>query len=136
MAKDEALDELKRVKAPLDTVLLDEIARGIADLKKLMSSQVPEGLKDEVEVSVHGKVPVPMQPRTTMPPYFRATIFNDGPDPVYVMLNDVKAEPYRKAPLNAGDKIDIDTTEAKIRELYFACEGDANSAALRIHLLK
>jgi len=134
MSDDE--ETLKRVKAPIDTVLLDDIARGISDLKKLMQAQIPEGLKEEVEVTAHGKIPVPMQPRTTVPPYFRATVFNDGPDPVYVMLNDIKTEPYRKAPLNSGDKLDIDTTEAKIRELFFACEEDDKSASVRIHLLK
>jgi len=131
-----AREEIGRVKAPLDTVLLDDIARGVKQLNKRLEAQVPEGLKDEVVVNVSGKNHVAMQPKNTKPPYFRATVFNDGPDAVYVFLNDVKPEAIREAPLNSGDKIDIDTTEAKIEALFFACVGSTNSASVRIHLLK
>jgi len=132
----EALEELKRLKAPIDTILLDDIARGISNLEKIMRAQVPQGIKDEAVVTVHGKIPVPIRPTSTVPPWFRATIYNDGPDPVYVMLNAAKAEPLRRAPLNSGDRIDIDTTEAKINELYFCCTNDSEDASLRVHLLK
>jgi len=131
-----AREEIERIKAPLDTVLLDDISRGIKQLNKRAEAQVPEGLKDEVVVSVAGKNPVAMQPKNTKPPYFRATVFCDGPDAVYVFLNDVKPEAIREAPLNSGDKIDIDTTEAKIQALFFACTTPTGSASLRIHLLK
>jgi len=127
---------VQRVKAPIETVLLDDIARGLADIKRLLEAQVPEGFKEEVDVSVAGTIPVPMEPKLRKPPFFRATLFNDGPDPVIVMLNEVKPEAYRKAPLNAGDKIDIDTTEAKIESLFFACTTSSGQASVRVHLLK
>jgi len=136
LVKQTVQEEIERVVPPETVVLLDDISRGIKDLKRLAQAQVPEGLKDEVAVSVAGKNPVPMQPKQTKPPYFRATIFSDGPDPVYVFLNDVKSEAIREAPLNSGDKIDIDTTEAKIQALFFACTTSTGRASLRIHLLK
>jgi len=136
MVKEEVEKEILRLKPEIDTILLDDISRGIKDLKRLQEAQVPEGLKDEVTVSVAGKIPVPMQPKQTKPPYFRATVFSDGPDPVYVFLNDVKPEAIREAPLNSGDKLDIDTTEAKIEALFFACTTTTGQASLRVHLLK
>jgi len=128
--------EIERVVSPETVTLLDDISRGINDLKRLQEAQVPEGLKDEVAVTVSGMNAVPMQPKRTKPPYFRATVFSDGPDPVYVFLNDVKPEAIREAPLNSGDKLDIDTTEAKIEALFFACTTSTGQASLRIHLLK
>lgn len=136
VAKEEVEKEIFRTKPEIDTILLDDISRGIKQVVKRLEAQVPEGFKDEVTVSVSGTNPVPMQPKRTKPPYFRATVFSDGPDPVYVFLNDVKPEAIREAPLNQGDKIDIDTTEAKIQALFFACTTATGNASLRIHLLK
>lgn len=122
--------------APLEVALLYKILQAQRETTRLLKAQVPEGFKDEVGVSVAGKNPVPMQPKNTKPPYFRATVFNDGPDPVYVFLNDVKIEAIREAPLNQGDEVDIDTTEAKIQALFFACTTETGNASVRIHLLK
>ena len=128
--------EVERIKAPIDTVLLDDIARGITDIKGLLEAQVPEGLKEEVAWTVEGTRAVPVSGRLIRPPYFRATVFNDGPDPVYVFLNKAKPRAYREAPLNAGDKLDIDTTEAKIQVLFFAGTTSAGRASGRVHFLK
>lgn len=129
-------EEIIKLKPEVNTLLLDDISRGIKQIVKVLAAQVPEGLKDEVTVTVSGINAVAMQPKRTSPPYFRATVFCDGPDPVYVMLNDVKPQAIREAPLNEGDKIDIDTTEAKIQALFFACTTTAGVASLRVHLLK
>ena len=131
-----AREEIERVKVPIDTALLDDISRGIKQLNKRLEAQVPEGLKDEVSFTVSGTNAVPVQPKRTKPPYFRATVFNDGPDPVYVFLNDVKPEAIREAPLNQGDKADIDTTEAKIEALFVACTTRTGSASGRVWFLK
>ena len=128
---------MKRVKAPIETVLLDSIARGIADVKRLLAAQVPEGFKEEVTVEVEGTTPVPMVARLRKPPFMRASLFvDDGSDPVYVMQNEVKPEAFRDAPLKAGEKLDIDTTEHKIEALFFACEESDKRATVRVHLLK
>jgi len=129
-------EEVERVLPPETVVLLDDISRGVKQLNKRLEAQVPEGLKDEVNFSVSGTNPVPIQPKRTKPPYFRATVFNDGPDPVYVFLNDVKPEAIREAPLNQGDKADIDTTEAKIESLFVACTTSTGNASGRVWLLK
>jgi len=131
-----AEEELERIKAPVDTALLDDISRGVRQLNARLAAQVPEGIKDEIEVDVSGVNPVPMQPLNSTPPYFKATVFNDGPDPVYVFLNQTKVSALRKAPLNQGDRLDIDTTEAKIQSLFFACPDVNNNASVRIHVLK
>ena len=128
--------EVERLVPPEMTVLLDDIARGVRAVQKRLEAQVPEGFKEEVDVSVEGTIPVPMEPKLRKPPFIRATVFNDGPDPVYVFLNEVKPEAFRKAPLNAQDKLDIDTTEAKIDALFFACEASEKTASVRVHLLK
>ena len=122
--------------APLEIALLYKILKAERETAESLKSMMPEGVKDEVELTVTGTNPVPMQPRATKPPYVRATVFNDGPDPVYVFLNDVKIQSLRQAPLNQGDKLDIDTTAAKIQALFFACETSSEQASVRIHLLK
>lgn len=134
LRKKEAREELVRIKAPIDTVLLDEISQGINRLIKHTEAQVPEAVKDEIELTVNGNNPVPMQPRNSHPPYFQATVFIDGPDPTYVWLNEIPNS--YEAPLNAGDHLDIDTKEAKIEALWFACVGSTNTSHIRIHLLK
>lgn len=117
-------------------VQLDEIAGRLADIHEAIQRQVPEGLKEEVEVEVEGTTLVPVRARIIKPPYFRASVFNDGPDNVYVLLNKEKAEAYRQSPLKEGDKLDIDTTEGKIHALFFACESEDKTASIRVHLLK
>lgn len=129
-------EEIVKVKPSIDTIYLDDIARGVRGVQKRLEAQVPEGFKEEVDVSVAGTIPVPMEPKLRKPPFFRASVFNDGPDPVHVMLNEVKPVAYRKAPLKEADRIDIDTTEAKIDALFFACEASDKTAAVRVHLLK
>lgn len=133
---DKAREEIGRIKAPIDTALLDEIARGIRQLNKKMEAQVPEGIKDEATVAVAGSIAVFMRPNSTDPPWFRATIFNDGPDPVYVFLNTVEIPSQRYAPLNAGDSMEIDTVEAKIQSLAFANLNDTETSSVRIQLLR
>lgn len=127
-------EELERVKVPIDTALLDDISRGIRQVNQRLAAQVPEGEKDEIDIIVNGNNAVPLQPQNSQPPYFKATVFNDGPDPAYVWLNEIPT--HYNAPLNQGDHLDIDTTEAKIQTLFFACQGPNNTAHLRVHVLK
>jgi hypothetical protein len=136
MSQKKAKEELERIKAPLEVALLDEISLGIKDVVKRLEAQVPQGVKDEVAFTVSGTNPVPVQPTRTKPPYIRATVFNDGPSPVYVFLNDVTPIAFRQAPLNAGDKADIDTTEAKIQALFVVCGSPTDQASGRVWLLK
>ena len=50
-------EEVERVKAPIDTVLLDDIARGIADVKHLLEAQVPEGQEHRTAGGLAGQRP-------------------------------------------------------------------------------
>jgi hypothetical protein len=134
--KKDAREELVRVKAPIEVALLDDISRTIRRVAESLDAQVPKGFKDEVAFTVQGVNAIAIQPTRTKPPYFRATIFNDGPDPVYVFLNDITPAAYRQAPLNVGDKADIDTTEAKIHAIFVACPSANNTASGRVWLLK
>ena len=134
--REKAQETLERVKAPVETVLLDDISRGIKSVVKHLEAQVAQGIKDEAAFSVSGTNPVPIVPPRTRPPYIRATIFNDGPSPVYVFLNDIPAVSLRQAPLNAGDQADIDTTEANIRAIFVACTAAGNQASGRVWLIK
>jgi len=127
--------KLRELPPELTFITLDEIAGRLADIYDALQRQVPEGLKEEVTVVAEGTRAVPLSARFIKPPYFRAAVFNDGPDPVYVMLNKSKPVAFRTTPLNDGDKLVIDTVEAKIQLLLFACvEGE--SASVRVHLLK
>jgi len=96
-------EEVERRVPPETVVLLDDISRGIRDVKRLLEAQVPEGLKEEVTIEVEGTTPVPMVTKLRKPPFMRASVFVDqDSDPVYVMLNEVKPEAFRDAPLRKG----------------------------------
>lgn len=131
-------ETLERIKIPIDTALLDDISRGIRQLNNKLAAQVLEGIQDEAYANPSGVNAVSWQSLTKLtPPYFRATVFNDGPSSVYVMLNVVKPVALRQAPLNAGDSAPIDTSpEAKIKALFFACPNSTDTASLRIYLLR
>lgn len=130
----------KRLRVPPEAYLaiqLEEMNSRLADIHDALRRQVPQGFKEEVDVTVQGTIPVPMEPKLRKPPFVRASLFVDADsDPVYVMLNEVKPEAFRDAPLNAEEKLDIDTTEPKIEALFFACQAPENRATIRVHLLK
>jgi hypothetical protein len=135
-AQERAQEKLERIKVPLEVALLDEISRGIKLVAERLEAQVPEGIKDEATFTVSGKNAIAVRPTRTTPPFIRVTVFNDGPDSVYVFLNDIPPESTRQAPLNSGDKADIDTTEAKIRALFVACVTSTGTASGRVWFLK
>lgn len=116
---------------------LDDISVKLSKMLKLQEAQIEEGVKDEATISVSGTIPVPMTPYllNSKSPYFKVAVFNDGPDPVYVMLNEIQDVGKRKAPLNQGDKLDMATALPKINELFFACD-EGNTASVRVHALK
>lgn len=131
-----AREELTRVRAPVEVALLDDINRGILRVAERLEAQVPQGIKDEAAFSVSGTNPVPIQPPRTRPPYMKASIFNDGPSPIYVFLNDITPISMRQAPLNQGDRADLDTVEAKIQSIFVACTTAAGQASGRVWLMK
>lgn len=139
MLRNEEQKRKERLRVPPEAYLaiqLDEMNSRLADIHETLQRQIPQGLKEEVVVEVEGTRSVTLSTRLIRPPYFRASVFNDGPDPVHVMLNKSKPKAFREAPLNVGDKLDIDTTEPKIQVLFFACEAADKTASVRVHLLK
>ena len=132
-----AKEEISRVPAPLNTVLLDDIARGIQCILEKMSDQVPDGVTDQVTVAVAGPTSVAMQPTESDPPWFYATVFNDGPSPVFVSLNEPLSNPTEsKAALNMGDSMVINTVEAKIKSLWFSNMNATDTSSVRVQLLQ
>ena len=86
--KTKAVETLERIKVPLDTILLDDIAGvGKILLRKLMT-QVPEGVSDQVTVAVAGPTPVAMQPTDTDPPWFSARSLMMGRPGVCFFFNE------------------------------------------------
>lgn len=134
--KKKALETLERIKAPLDTILLDDISRGVKELINKLAAQVPEGVSDQAVVAVAGLTPIAMVPSSTDPPWFSATIFNDGPDPVYISLNEPHNPSERHAALNMGDSYVINTIEAKIKSLWFANMNPTDTSSCRVQLLQ
>lgn len=103
MTEEEAKEELTRVKAPIEMILLDDVARGIKKILKHLEETTPEGID----------VPLPEKTVTSAKPeiidvahvplrsvYFR----NKGPNTVYYRINNDPTE----ASLEADDTIKVE----------------------------
>ena len=99
------------------TALLDMI-------KSLLAMQVSEGVVEPRTVSVDEKgIDV-----SGTAPWLTATIFNDGPDSVYVSVNDGE-----QGELKAGEslRIDFEKSKRKIEVIHLICS-KGKTASVRI----
>jgi len=111
----------------LEVLLLDDI---LVTLRR----RVPEGKIHPIKVEVGDK----LVPVSTVKPWISADIRNDGPDPVYVMVNEVipphmfpPRPPVRIPALESAEMLSVDMKEPLIEVIYLICE-KGKKATVRI----
>jgi copper(I)-binding protein len=111
---------------PLSVALLDEIADRLLSIERTLAEERAVGEVYPMELVVTAK-PVLLE----LVPMFRmvafgCTVVNDGPDPAYVGINKLVPQLDRKAPLKAGDKLDVDFHRPKLRLISLQSAGTSN----------
>ena len=98
------------------TTLLDRIER-------LLAMQVSEGVMEVRSISVDDKGVY-----VYGAPWMTASIFNDGPDPVYISVNDGD-----HGELKAGEslRVDFEKSRRKIEVVHLICS-EGKNASVRI----
>jgi len=110
----------KEIPKVLEVLLLDDI---LVTLKR----KVPEGIVDPIKVEVTDKL-VPVKEAK---PWIYADIRNDGPDPVYVMINKIISPGVRMPVLEPAGMLSVDMKESLIKVIYLICE-KGKKATVRI----
>ena len=59
--------------------------------------------------------------RRCTPPWYSVSIFNDGPNPVYVDVNRTDNAANLITPLNLGGNLVLNYEQPKIKLMYFRC---------------
>jgi len=118
---------MKRLKGvspeALIAVLLDEISGRLEEIYERME-WAPQGILDDYTISVTDEYKT-----LEGGPWFSFTLFNDGPNDVYVYVNDYK--PVRETPLRSGDSINIDMQQPLIEKIILICN-PGETASVRI----
>jgi hypothetical protein len=126
--------------AVLQTYFLDSINKRLEDMTGVLVSmmpKVPEGIIFNPELTVTGdkitEFNILEEPEAGNKPWFSCSIFNDGPDDVWLMANSYLGK-FRR--LGTHEGLDLDFKAPKLNKLYFKCGpvvGELEqSAALRI----
>lgn len=97
------------------------IARALTEALK--AAEKPSTILKPLKINVTDEV-FEVKPTT---PWKGFSIINDGPNPVYVMVNEQIAEP--EAPLNIGDNLDQDILT---NVLYLVCD-KGETASVRVY---
>jgi len=99
------------------SILLDEIAQGIRQVKNIMNQTIPDGV-----ISSYTEI-ITDKPREFRPykPWFSVTVYNRGPKPVHVGVNVGHGGGIK---IESGDSFPVNLSARKIRFLKLWC--DAN----------
>jgi len=87
-----ARKEIERVKAPIDTILLDDIARGIKKILTHLDETTPQGKHVVFERDVTKLTTIDVEGESPLGPLYSFDILNKGPDTVKMMVDDDIAE--------------------------------------------
>lgn len=133
--------ETKVSPEALQVMYLDEIAGKMDDLSnrmlevgdsllaiKALMPKTPEGITANSSASATET----LDSLAFSPAVFSCQINNDGPNPVFVDINNA---PSGNAPLNAGDQIVFDMHAPKIGNLYYKCAA-GQTASLRMFTVR
>ena len=115
--------------------MLDQIIEELINFRQEFKRTIPEGVMRPIQVEVTDKVfHLTPQVEPSMP-WMSATIFNDGPDPVYVSVHPKNWAVKADAPLKANESVQIDVKDKRIDFIALWCE-KGKTASVRIFYLK
>lgn len=81
---------------------------------------VPTGVVEEFNPSVTGQTRTVSPQKTS----FSVSLWNDGPDPVYVGINQ---SPSKVTPINSGESFHADYNSPKIETVSLICDEGKNA---------
>lgn len=114
-------EEKKTIKGDIfQTVLMDEMARNVKELKDTIKDTIPEGIISSFIESINEN-PSEFRPRE---PWFSITVYNRGPNPVHVGVNVGHGGGIKIAP---GNSLPIDLKAAKIKFVTLWCDAQKTS---------
>lgn len=110
--------------------LLEDMGKTLVDFHQDWKETIPKAKLRPLELTITQNI-TRLDPTNTYDmPWMTFDLSNDGPDPVYVTINE--EELIEKAPLNSGDSLTVDMKKRNIRKLYLFC-GQGNTAQVRIY---
>ena len=122
------------------TLLLNEMRKNleilnqkVMEVKKSVDSTIPEGiyLEDTFDIT-ENLTPIYFHGRKYLYPIHDFHLFNDGPNDVYIMVND---SPTPKTPVRRTESVHVDMKAKKIYRIIVYCKKD-ETAKVRIHALR
>ena len=122
------------------TLLLNEMRKNleilnqkVMDVKDSVDSTIPEGiyLEDMFDIT-ENLTPIYFHGREDLYPINDFNLFNDGPDDVYIMVND---SPTPKTPVKRKESLHVDMKAKKIYRIIVYCKS-GETASVRIHALR
>jgi hypothetical protein len=112
------------------TMVQTQILYDIASMLEELVETIPKGVARGVTLSI-GSTPTVITDTLDMP-WITVDVFNDGPDPVYVAVNE---EHVINPPLYKGESLKVDMVKPKIEKLCLFCD-DGKTATIRLFYKK
>jgi len=110
--------------------MLEDISESLAHFRSEFRSTIPKGYVEPIELTVTDKISKITKNKYATMPWISFDLFNDGPNPVYVVVN--RNFVTRRAPLNSGESLTVDMKAPIIEKIYLFCD-KGNTASVRIY---
>lgn len=105
--------------APLSVALLYKLLKAQRETLKVLKSQIPKGEFRPITLQI-SNTPTVLEPKSIPEmPWIKFTIFNDGPDPVYLEVNEEFLQ--QTTPLNIDESLAVDMITPQIEKVRLFC---------------
>lgn len=113
--------------------LLEELVERNTRFQTSWEETIPKGELEPLTFAITD-MPTELSPRTVgSMPWMRFTLHNDGPNPVFIMVNEEYIQ--NRTPLNIGEHITVDMVKPKVDKVYLHC-APTLTASVRIFALR
>lgn len=112
-----ATEQRPYAQQAIQSQVMMDMAGFLESLLEVQLAGIPEVVR-QYEQSVTDAVTQLDATSISTMPWITFTLYNDGPDPVYVQVNEQRA---LKAPLRANEQIKYNMKHSAIRRVYLQC---------------
>ena len=141
MSKEQKVEVATRqrpyVQEAIQTQILYDIAGMLEDQGKTLidffndwKETIPRGRIRPLDLTVTATITELNPTNAPDMPWMTIDLFNDGPNPVYVTINEEFTR--RKAPLTIGETLTVDMKKRNINKIFLFCDA-GNTANIRIY---
>jgi hypothetical protein len=99
--------------------MLEDMGEEIAQLRGEWRQTVSEGVFRPLTVHVTSEITTLDPSKVDTMPWMGFDIYNDGPAPVYMMVNEEYLQ--EKTPLNAGESLKVDMKKRQVAKITLHC---------------